>query len=109
LRLVGKWLKAGVLEDGRLLTTDAGTPQGAVISPLLANNWMANANGLAAAQRVPFIVGELGTDADPFMLHLHAALAEKERRLISERTGSALAARRREVRSAIRNVKPAID
>jgi hypothetical protein len=38
------------------------------------------------AQRVPFIVAELGRDADPFMLHLYAALAEKERRLISERT-----------------------
>jgi DNA invertase Pin-like site-specific DNA recombinase len=46
------------------------------------------------AQRVPFIVAELGSDADPFMLHLYAALAEKERRLISERTRSALAARR---------------
>src|SRR4051794_39253230 len=46
------------------------------------------------AQRVPFIVTELGLDADPFMLHLYAALAEKERRLISERTRSALAARR---------------
>jgi DNA invertase Pin-like site-specific DNA recombinase len=46
------------------------------------------------AQRVPFIVAELGTDADPFMLHLYAALAEKERRLISERTKAALAARR---------------
>src|SRR3954447_23488432 len=29
------------------------------------------------AQRVPFIVAELGADADPFMLHLYAALAEK--------------------------------
>ena len=46
------------------------------------------------AQRVPFIVAELGRDADPFMLHLYAALAEKERRLISERTKAALAARR---------------
>jgi len=46
------------------------------------------------AQRVPFIVAELGADADPFMLHLYAALAEKERRLISERTRSALAARK---------------
>ena len=44
------------------------------------------------AHRVPFIVAELGTDADPFMLHLYAALAEKERRLISERTRAALAA-----------------
>ena len=46
------------------------------------------------AQRVPFIVAELGRDADPFMLHLYAALAEKERRLISERTRAALAAKR---------------
>ncbi len=45
-------------------------------------------------QRVPFIVAELGADADPFMLHLYAALAEKERRLISERTRAALAARK---------------
>src|SRR3954469_18209365 len=46
------------------------------------------------AQRVPFIVAELGVDADPVMLHLYAALAEKERRLIGERTRSALAARK---------------
>lgn len=46
------------------------------------------------AQRIPFIVAELGTDADPFMLHLYAALAEKERRIISERTRAALAARK---------------
>jgi len=41
------------------------------------------------AQRVSFIVAELGRDADPFMLHPYAALAEKERRLISERTKAA--------------------
>jgi DNA invertase Pin-like site-specific DNA recombinase len=46
------------------------------------------------AQRVPFIVAELGADADPFMLHLYAALAEKERRLIGERTRAALAERK---------------
>ena len=46
------------------------------------------------AQRVPFIVAELGRDADPFMLHLYAALAEKERRLISERTKAALSIRK---------------
>ena len=45
-------------------------------------------------QKVPFIVAELGIDADPFMLHLYAALAEKERRLISDRTRSALAAKK---------------
>jgi DNA invertase Pin-like site-specific DNA recombinase len=46
------------------------------------------------AKRVPFIVTELGADADPFMLHVYAALAEKERALISERTKAALAAKR---------------
>jgi len=46
------------------------------------------------AQRVPFIVAELGRDADPFMLHLFAALAEKERRLISERTRATLQAKK---------------
>lgn len=46
------------------------------------------------AQRVPFIVAELGVDADPFMLHIYAAFAEKERAVISERTKAALAAKR---------------
>ena len=46
------------------------------------------------AQRVPFLVAELGADADHFMLHLYAALAEKERRLIAERTRAALSARK---------------
>ena len=44
------------------------------------------------ATRTPFIVAELGADADSFMLHLYAALAEKERGLISQRTKSALQA-----------------
>ena len=43
------------------------------------------------AHRVPFLVAELGPDVDPFVLHLYAALAEKERALISGRTRSALA------------------
>ena len=46
------------------------------------------------AQRVPFIVAELGADADPFMLHIYAALAEKERGLIADRTRAALAAKK---------------
>lgn len=41
---------------------------------------------------VPFIVAELGPDVDSFILHLYAALAEKERRMISERTRLALGA-----------------
>jgi DNA invertase Pin-like site-specific DNA recombinase len=42
-------------------------------------------------KRVPFIVTQLGRNVDPFMLHIYAALAEKERALISERTKDALA------------------
>ncbi len=47
-------------------------------------------------QRVQFLVAELGADVDPFMLHIYAALAEKERRMISERTRAALASKKRE-------------
>lgn len=43
------------------------------------------------AQRVPFIVAELGAGADPFMLHIYAAFAERERAIISARTKAALA------------------
>ena len=39
-RLIDKWLKAGVLEDGNLSRPEAGTPQGGVISPLLANVYL---------------------------------------------------------------------
>jgi DNA invertase Pin-like site-specific DNA recombinase len=43
------------------------------------------------AHRVPFIVAELGADVDPFVLHMFAALAQKERAMIAERTRAALA------------------
>src|SRR4051812_24250361 len=42
------------------------------------------------AQRVAFIVAELGPEVDPFMLHVYAALSEKQRALISARTKAAL-------------------
>jgi hypothetical protein len=55
------------------------------------------------AQRVPFIVAELGRDPNPFMLHLYAALAEKERRLSqSERRLHWRSRRRRAYALAIR-------
>jgi DNA invertase Pin-like site-specific DNA recombinase len=41
------------------------------------------------SRRVPFIVAALGRDVDPFMLHIYAALAEQERRMISQRTKAA--------------------
>jgi len=40
LRLMRKWLKAGVIEEGVWTETEAGTPQGAVISPLLSNVYL---------------------------------------------------------------------
>ncbi|MEE9282248.1 MAG: group II intron reverse transcriptase/maturase [Myxococcota bacterium] len=39
-RAIGKWLRAGVLEDGQLYRPKEGTPQGGVISPLLANIYL---------------------------------------------------------------------
>ena len=39
-RLIDKWLKAGVLEEGQLSYPDAGTPEGGVISPLMANVYL---------------------------------------------------------------------
>jgi len=51
------------------------------------------------AQRVPFIVCALGRNVDPFTLHIYAALAEQERRMISQRTSAGLqAAKERGVR-----------
>ena len=38
--MIAKWLTAGVLEDGHVIETEEGTPQGAVISPLLANIYL---------------------------------------------------------------------
>jgi group II intron reverse transcriptase/maturase len=40
LRLIGKWLTAGVMEDGQVTQPERGTPQGSVISPLLANIYL---------------------------------------------------------------------
>jgi group II intron reverse transcriptase/maturase len=40
LRLIGKWLNAGVMEDGAIEYPEAGTPQGGVISPILANVYL---------------------------------------------------------------------
>ena len=54
------------------------------------------------ANRVPFIVAELGPDVDPFMLHIYAAVAQKERSLIATRTSEALqAAKRRGVKLGV--------
>jgi DNA invertase Pin-like site-specific DNA recombinase len=46
------------------------------------------------SHKVPFVVAELGPEVDPFMLHVYAAFAERERSLISARTKAALAAKK---------------
>src|SRR4030088_3199059 len=48
IRLIQKWLKAGILEDGIVAVSDKGTGQGAVISPLLANIYLHYAHDLWA-------------------------------------------------------------
>jgi RNA-directed DNA polymerase len=40
LRLIGKWINIGVIDDGRLLVTETGTGQGQIVSPLLANIYL---------------------------------------------------------------------
>jgi RNA-directed DNA polymerase len=59
LRLIQKWLKAGVSEDGEWSSTTIGTPQGAVISPLLANVYLHYALDLWAHQWRRNTVGEM--------------------------------------------------
>ena len=44
------------------------------------------------AHKVPFVVAELGPNVDPFTLHIYAALAQQERRMIADRTRAGLAA-----------------
>jgi hypothetical protein len=83
------WLGAG---KGRLRARWIQHPfQVRVASPELHDLNVHYISGLMQ-HRVPFIVTELGADTDPFLLHLFAALAEKERTLISRRTKDALAA-----------------
>src|SRR4051794_12726567 len=66
-------------------------------------------------QRVPFIVTALGRNVDPFTLHIYAALAEQERRMISQRTKAGLqAAKARDVvlgnaKLGVENKKAAVE
>jgi len=52
LRLIGKWLHAGVMEDGAISYPEQGTPQGGVVSPLLANVYLHHVLDEWFAQRV---------------------------------------------------------
>jgi len=75
LRLIGKWLKAGVLERGSLSFPETGTPQGGVISPLLANIYLHEVLDLWIRDRVaPKLLGpvQLIRYADDFVLLFRA-------------------------------------
>ena len=92
LRLIRKWLKAGVMEDGVFQPAEKGTPQGAVISPLLANIYLhyaydlwvqqwrqRHAQGALIVVRYAddTVVGfEHRPDAERFLADLHNRLAE---------------------------------
>jgi RNA-directed DNA polymerase len=102
LRLIQKWLNAGVLEDGAWTACEEGTPQGAVISPLLANVYLHYVLDLWARQwrsRVArgevvivryaddFIVGfQHRSDAERFLLELRQRLAQFTLELHPEKT-----------------------
>src|SRR3989442_11387857 len=71
LRLVYRWLKAGYLLDGVSHDTDQGSPQGGVLSPLLANVYL---HGFDQAQRTQkAFIGRLTRYADDFVIQCGTA------------------------------------
>jgi group II intron reverse transcriptase/maturase len=66
LKLLRQWLQAGVMEDGRVKTTTAGTPQGGVISPLLANVYLDDLDRIWTATCSH--LGQLVRYADDFVI-----------------------------------------
>lgn len=73
-RLIDRWLQAGVMESGQLTVPDEGTPQGGVISPLLANVFLHDVLDLWVEDTVrPRLRGKLKLIryADDFVLLIH--------------------------------------
>jgi len=89
LKLLRQWLEAGVMEDGVVSATVAGTPQGGVISPLLSNIYLHVLDVLWTRQSAP--LGTLVRYADDFVVMCHTAKdceqAEARIRVILERLG----------------------
>jgi len=81
LKLVRKWLKAGVMEDGVVSRTKSGTPQGGVISPLLSNLYLHVLDVLWSRHSAP--LGTLIRYADDFVIvcRTRHACEEAERRV----------------------------
>src|SRR6195256_6356965 len=92
LRLIGRWLAAGVIEDGAWTATEQGSPQGASVSPLLANVYLhyvldlwadwwrkrfARGDVIVVRWADDFIVGfEHQQDAQRFLVELRARFAK---------------------------------
>jgi group II intron reverse transcriptase/maturase len=104
IRLIRKWLKAGVLEEaGQVVHPAAGTPQGGIISPVLANIYLHYVLDLWVEKGVPrklrgnhlymryaddFVVGfEYGPDAEWFFRELPGRLAKFGLSLAAEKSG----------------------
>lgn len=88
LRLIQKWLKAGVSEEGQWSPTTIGTPQGAVISPLLANVYLHYVLDLWAQQWRAQLAGEMFIVRyadDVIFAFQHRADAERFRGALTER------------------------
>jgi len=89
LKLLGQWLEAGVMEDGTVSPTVAGTPQGGVISPLLSNIYLHVLDVLWTRHSAPY--GTLVRYADDFVVVCRTKkdceLAEQRIRVILERLG----------------------
>src|SRR5262244_1387227 len=89
LRLIGKWIKVGVIEDGRLLVSETGTGQGQPISPLLANiylhhvldKWFEN----AVKPRLKGEAYEIRFADDAMLCFQHKEDAEKVWRVLPKR------------------------
>jgi group II intron reverse transcriptase/maturase len=89
LKLLRQWLEAGVMEEGTVYPTSAGTPQGGVISPLLSNIYLHVLDVLWTRHSAP--LGVLVRYADDFVVMCHTAegceQAETRIRKILERLG----------------------
>ncbi|MDV2687320.1 reverse transcriptase domain-containing protein, partial [Alkalihalophilus lindianensis] len=69
LKLIRKWLEAGVMEDGHFRDSDTGVPQGGVISPLLSNIYL-NVMDTLWIKRFSHL-GQLIRYADDFVIMCH--------------------------------------
>ncbi|MCP4366647.1 MAG: RNA-directed DNA polymerase [Deltaproteobacteria bacterium] len=102
LRLISKWLKTGYIEEGKRMRQEVGTPQGSVISPLLANVYLhyvldiwaswwrktkAKGDMIIVRYADDFVIGfQHYEEADTFLAALHRRLSKHELTLHPQKT-----------------------